>query len=132
MYKINDVLNSLGIVLLGIVLFGGGFYFGGKTTAATMTKELQTNQDISSFAQNVTAEPVVEATSKGLEVSGVSWIRVGQAPVCPETHPIKGKFDTNVNVYYLQDHKSYEKVKAEICFSDEAFASQSAGFIRKY
>ena len=132
MYKINEILNTLGILLLGVILFGGGFYFGGKTTSASLNKELKSDQTISSFTDSITTEPVVEAISKGQEVPGVYWIKVGQAPICPETHPLKGKFDSNVNVYYLPDYPQYDRVKAEICLSDENFASQSAGFIKKY
>lgn len=135
MQQINEWLHTLGYILLGLLIFVGGFYFGGKSTENRLAKDYESRYEISTFAQEINstgAELQTTTESLALEIPGVHWIRVGEAPICPESHPLKGKFDKNVNIYYLPDYPQYDKVKAQICLSDEQFATQSAGFIRKY
>lgn len=131
---IHEWLNTAGLVLVGVVIFVGGFYFGGKSAHATIAKEQAQDDAIAGLAQeaisieNENSDNLVQ----GLSVPGVFWIKVGEPPVCPDSHPLKGKFDKNVNVYYRQDYPQFDRVKPHICLASEEFASQQAGFIRKY
>jgi hypothetical protein len=132
----NEILSSLGVICVCVLLFGGGFYFGAKSSKVKLKEELSKQEKIQSLAISESSleksNIKVEASSVGEPVAGAYWIKVGQAPICPETHPIKGKFDSKVNIYYTPDYPKYDKIKPEICLSDEAFAKDIAGFIKKY
>lgn len=102
-----------------------GFYFGRKNALAIQNN--QAKSEVLGLAENIQRQTV-----KVLEVPGVYWIKPNQEPICPETHPIKGTFTTTQGYFYLPDHKNYKLVKADICFVNEEFARDVAGFIRKF
>jgi hypothetical protein len=37
-----------------------------------------------------------------------------------------------VNLYYTKENKSYDRVKPNLCFKNEGFAKDVAGFVKKY
>ncbi|NJL96603.1 hypothetical protein HC766_00295 [Candidatus Gracilibacteria bacterium] len=126
----NEVFNYLGLFFVFSIIFVSGFYFGYKSSNAKNDKIVASTSEIEALANEVRNESADNYNT--LDVEGVFWIRVGQQPTCPPTHPIVGKFDKNINIYYLQDHQSYDSVKAHICFVDEEMARDTAGFVRKY
>jgi hypothetical protein len=128
----QSLLRYFGWSLLFMLLFGGGFYFGYKTSSA------QTNEKSFSLleAQAQGKADAVALTQQSSavtpkEVDGVQWIIPGQKPECDTNHTIKGKFDKNTNYFYAPGHKSWEKVIPQICFATEDFA-QSKGFLKKF
>ncbi len=131
---VQEWLHTAGLVLVGVVIFVGGFYFGGKSAQATIEKDREYDSSIASFAREVSldSEITTPPAVNVLSLEGVHWIKVGEPPVCPETHPLKGKFDSNVNVYYREDYPQFDNVKPHICLASEQFALEKAGFIRKY
>ncbi len=126
----NEILNYIGIFCLFSVFFVSGFYFGYKSSSSKQSGITATTDEIRAIADKVDNQEVTKVNV--LDTPGVFWIKVGEPPICPQTHPIKGKFDSSVNIYYLQDHQSYDNVKAHICFVDENTAKEQAGFIRRY
>jgi hypothetical protein len=115
----NDWLLTLGLIVLGSGLFGGGFWLGYKA-----------QKPAEASVQG--AKTIVEKKVDALAVPGVSWIKAGETPSCPESHPIKGKFDSYTGYFYAPDHKGYDKIKPVICFATEEYASKTAGFLKKY
>ena len=133
--NLDEYLQTAGYVLIGLCLFGGGFYFGGKVTGAKQVEQTDYDTAIQQIALTSVVEDAVHNTipaTAAEPVPGVYWLPVNQPPVCPETHPLKGKFDSAVNVYYTPDNKSYDRVKPHLCLSDEDFAQNEAGFIKKF
>ncbi len=125
--KISRILNYTGFVFILLAIFGLGFWFG--------TKYIQTQENESKI--------IVETTTTSSSINNIKdikttenpeifWIKVGQQPVCPETHPIKGKFSTDSGIYYLTENKNYDRVKPHICFKTEEFTRDVAGFVKKY
>lgn len=134
-FDVNEILQTAGYIFLGLSIFGAGYYFGGKVATAKQVEQLSYEESI----QKIALEGVVQDSlgnnipvTAAEPVLGVHWLPLNEAPVCPETHPLKGKFDSSVNVYYAPDHKSYARVKPHLCLSDEEFAQNEAGFVRKF
>lgn len=115
----DDWLVTLGLIILGTGLFSGGFWLGYKAQKP-VTPEVK--------GANVVIEKKVET----LSVPGVSWIKAGESPSCPDTHPVKAKFDSYTGYFYTRDHKGYDKIKAMLCFASEDYAENTAGFLKKY
>ena len=130
MKKVKLILNYLGIFTLVLLIFITGFYFGRKQVLAN--QDLSYSQILDSEALQNTSDLTQKTNIITKEVEGVHWIKAGNEPYCPEDYPIKGKFDKNVNVFYTQDNKYYKRVVAHVCFATEDFASNKAGFIKKY
>jgi hypothetical protein len=126
----NDILNYLGLFFVMSLIFVSGFYFGYKSSVANLDNNSQSLTEIKALSESVRQEN--EQNINILDTEGVFWIKVGQAPTCPSTHPVIGKFDKNINIYYLPDHQSYNKIKAHICFVNEETARDTAGFVRKF
>jgi hypothetical protein len=108
-------------LLLGVLLviaFGFGFWFGAK------------QQKVVSSTSGGTAQSRAEKAVIAQPVPGVFWIAPGSG-ACPDDHPIKAKIDGTIGFYYLPDNKSYDRVKPVFCFATEAYAKESAGFIKK-
>jgi hypothetical protein len=127
--QINEWLNYIGLLILAIVVFAVGFYFGTEYTSDSQQKN---NHTINSDDFDRAAETIEKKEVVALEVEGVYWIKAGEEPICPEDHPIKGKFDPTANVFYTKENKSYNRVKPHVCFATEEFAETKAGFIKKY
>lgn len=115
----NNWLLTIGLVVGGLCLFGVGFFVGTKIQQSPEQAVLG-------------AQTVVEKKIEVLSVPGVYWIKAGEAPVCPESHPIKGKFDSYTGYFYARDHKGYDKIKPLLCFVSEEYATKEAGFLKKY
>ena len=133
--NLDEYLQTAGYVLLGLILFGGGFYFGAKVTGAKQVEQADYDTAIQQVALTSVVEDAVTnqlPVQAAESVPGVYWLPVNQPPVCPETHPLKGKFDSSVNVYYTPENKSYDRVKPHLCLSDENYAQNEAGFIKKF
>lgn len=128
--KITDIF---GLVVLGLILFVAGFYFGYKTmsSSAGIGNPFGPNNSSGAItAANSSSTQEVKIEAK--DVPGVYWIKAGESPVCPPEYPIKGRFDNSANVFYTKDSKMYNRVSPDICFATEDFAQNSAGFVRKF
>ncbi len=129
MQQINDWLNYIGLLILAIVVFAVGFYFG---TEYNQNSDEGKGQTVGSENFDMVAGTIEKKEIIALEVEGVYWIKAGEEPICPEDHPIKGKFDPTANVFYTKENKFYSRVKPHVCFATEDFAETKAGFIKKY
>ncbi len=123
----KELINTLGLVFICLFIFAGGFYFGYQYSTSQNSGFVATPEDIQNSVDSLEREEIV-----ALEVEGVHWIKAGEEPICPQEYPIKGKLDTSVNVYYTKDNKFYNRVKPHLCFANEDFASEEAGFIKKF
>ncbi|MEM1312604.1 MAG: hypothetical protein AAGF07_04030 [Patescibacteria group bacterium] len=120
------LINIIGTVSLIVIIFVVGFYFGYKNATASQA--------------NLNGIPVTTASDtpnnkqeiKALEVLGVQWIKIGQEPVCESNYPIKGTFADNFGNYYTPENSRYKRIKADICFANEEYARDTAGFVKKY
>ena len=135
-FPFQRVLNYSGLILIALILFSIGFYFGYKNSEANLTLKSQSTEnavkDVASAITNSSESVSDTKTSELKNVSGVFWIKAGKSPVCPPDYLIKGKFDSPASFYYMKDNKSYERVKADICFASEEIARDVAGFIKKF
>jgi hypothetical protein len=124
--KKEDFFGLLGLITFGIIILGIGFYFGYKVSNNSKNQDLITLQ-----AQQIEKEvkQPVEYITK--EVPEVYFVAGGGEPNCPESHPIKGKFSSTGNIFYTEDHKSYKRVIAEICFNNLDYAKNIAKFNQK-
>lgn len=116
----KEWLTTVAVVLLGGGLFGVGFWLGMKIQTPGVT------------SKSVSVATVIDKKVEALAVPGVVWIKAGEEPKCPSTHPIKGRFDTYTGYYYMPDYKTYDKIKPVVCFATEDFAAKTAGFLKKY
>lgn len=114
-----DWLTVLGLVVMGISLFGVGFWIGNKV------KPPQENT-VSGV------KSVVQKSVEAVSVPGVHWIKAGEQPICPENYAFKGKYDSYTGYFYAPDHKGYDKIKPVVCFATEEYATKEAGFLKKY
>jgi hypothetical protein len=121
----NKWINYAGVAFLVIVIFIIGFYFGYKNA-----KSNQTGTTIINTSDNSAA--TVSTQIQALQVDGVMWIKAGQDPVCPQSHPVKGTFSDNFGNYYTKDNTRYDRIKPDICFATEDYARDTAGFIKKF
>lgn len=134
----NTLLKSfLPVLILIISTFGLGFYLGTKYVAYKKAED-STDQIIQQALENVnsssssSSSPVNAINLATTSNPDIFWIKTGTKPECPQTHPVKGKFDSNANVFYLPDNKSYNRVRPDICFASKEFAEIQAGFLVKY
>ena len=129
--KTKEMLNYLGMIFLGVLLFVGGFYFGYKYNAG---KTVSTTSGIVAGVEDIkkSADSVTNVQVQAKEVEGLLWIKAGEEPICPNTHPIKGKVDGTIGYYYNKTNKSYDRVKPIVCFATEEYAEKSAGFVKKF
>jgi hypothetical protein len=122
-WSTQKLLLTLGLACLVIVVFGLGFYFGFNYA------NKQINQSI--VISNHSAES--NTTNKEVKpVEGVFWIKSGEDPICPNTHPIKIKFDSGICFFYTKENKSYSRVKPNLCAVDENFALNEMGCLKKF
>jgi hypothetical protein len=127
----QQILKYLGYTAIFVLLFGGGFYFGFKTSDAQKSGLTATKADIAAIA-NSTNTPTSKTLSEvAKEVDGVFFIQPGSKPECPETHPLKAKYVNGSGIFYNTDNKNYKKITPELCFATEDFA-KTKGFIKKY
>ena len=123
-------VTYLGIGFLCIISASIGGIFGYRIHQNTTQDIVATPSEIQTAVQT--------AEQKKLEiqaqvVSAVFWILPGNQPVCPESHAIKGAFQTSgVSYYYTSDSKQYTRVQPDICFATEEFARDIAGFVKKF
>ena len=106
-------------LLIILVTFFAGFW--------TAKRIYEKKNSIKSFTTSFSAssENIIAK-----EVDGVYWIKAGEEAVCPDTNPIKAKFDAGVGFFYTQDNKMYSRVKPELCLASEEYA-RKAGFLKK-
>lgn len=121
--NLSKFINISGYVLILLVIFGLGVFFGYKYQESNK-KESGTAVIVTSSSSS--ASTVVKT------VEGVYWIKVGQEPICPKDYTIKGTFDANSGNYYTKENKRYDTIKADICFASEEFARDTAGFVKKF
>ena len=100
-------------------LLGAGFWLGARWNQA---------KEPIVIIEEADAAVQVEAQ----EVPGVYWIPIGEAPICPETHPIKGKLGSDAPVFYTKANDWYDRIKPQLCFASEEYARNEAGFLQKY
>lgn len=130
----SNILNYLSYGVLVMLIFLTGFYFGYKNRDSRISKDfseqivIQTN--ISSESNKI--EGVIQGVSEVKNPEGVFWIKLGEEPICPKSHPIKGKYKDSSKVFYMPDNKSYTRVKPDLCFATEDFAIKQAGFINQF
>lgn len=129
-----SIYTSLALLVIAILFFGVGFFFGFKTKVDTSSNEaVIASSSASSSSTSSIATTTTSPATNNTSITDVFWIRVGTNPVCPETHPIKGKFDSSTaKFYYATDNKSYDRVRPDICFTTENFAKDVAGFVKKF
>ena len=124
------------LTLLGVavIFFVAGFFFGYKTKVNNSSAEVNiSSSSLSLNSSTYNSSTKVSPTITLTNTSDVFWIKVGTNPVCPETHPIKGKFDSSTaKFYYTTDNKNYDRVRPDICFTTENFAKDTAGFVKKF
>lgn len=126
--NLKDFLNYFGIAFLGFLMFVSGFYFGYKYLEGQNGEKFVAG--VSDIQESAQAIEKVEIVTK--ELDGVIWIKAGEEPICPQDHPIKGKYDGTTGFYYTKSNDFYDRVKAVVCFATEDYAQNSAGFIKKY
>lgn len=129
-----SIYSILVILFSGIVFFPVGFFFGYKTKVNDATPETSLATTSSSISSSsVTTSVSNQRATSVTNTTEVFWIKVGTNPVCPETHPIKGKFDSSTaKFYYTTENKNYDRVRPDICFTTENFAKDVAGFVKKF
>ncbi len=126
--NLKSIVNYLGYLVLVVILVGSGFYFGYKNAEASLKTD-STSKNVSNALAKINSSQKSEV--KILEVEGAFWLKNGQDPICPATHPVKGKFDSKANVYYLPENKFYNRSSPDICFASEEYARDKAGFLKK-
>lgn len=119
------------LTLIGVIcILGVGFYLGVRVQEIRFQDRiimLETEVIESGNVQNASSSVDVVT----LEVPEVFWPGPGGDTVCPDTHPYKGKFDSNGNPLYAPENSSYSRVRAHVCFATSEFAVQQAGFFVK-
>ena len=129
----SNVINYFSYGFLVILIFLTGFYFGYKNRDSQISKD-SANQIVIQTVDSTSSETKgkVEGVSEAKSPEGVFWIKLGQEPVCPKEHPIKGKYRDSSKIFYSPENKSYTRVKPDLCFSTEDFAIKEAGFIKQF
>jgi hypothetical protein len=125
----NKLLEKVGFIFLAIILFGFGFYLGQKYKPTDSKTSNIANSDNKKTDNN---SPNLPETLIGKEIPEIFWIKTGSEPVCPENYPIKGRLTDGQKLYYLPETKSASRVKPDVCFLNEEYAKNKAGFIRKF
>ena len=120
--------HYLTCTIVGILSFFGGFYVSNKIK---VEKPESAPPVVASDAKanSNTSDKVVTNVKN---IDSVYWVKPGQEPICPQTHSVKGKFDSNINIFYTQSNKNYFRIRPDICFSSEEFAKDQAGFVKKF
>ena len=132
------ILERAGLTFLAVILFCFGFYLGIKYTPVdSNSTNKKSNSDSLSLnpkpgEDNLTSANKIVGKDGLNEIKEISWIKTGQEPICPQTHPIKGRLTNGQKLYYLPENKSASRVKPDICFTNEQYAKDIAGFIRKF
>lgn len=130
--KKTPIYSILLVVFIAIIFFAVGFFFGYKTKVNNGSTDTATTAT-SSPANSASSISSTASTTLTNTTTDVFWIKVGTNPVCPDTHPIKGKFDSSTaKFYYTTDNKNYDRVRPDICFTTENFAKDTAGFVKKF
>ena len=104
-----------------------GFYFGYR-----VRDNQQSNPEAAALGVSIDSSNVSKTPIATLPVEGVFWIKSGQNPVCPPTHPIKGTFQSDGGSFYTTTNKTYERIKPDICFASLEFAKDQVGFVQKF
>ena len=119
--------QKLAYILIFIVVLGIGFYFGYKLGVTNQNKLSSENSGL------VNAEAKEKTVVKSLELVGVYFFPLNiREHVCPENYDVKGVFSSDYGYYYTKENKNFTRIKADICFTNEEFARDKAGFIKKY
>jgi uncharacterized protein YxeA len=144
-------LQNLGIIVISVMLLIVGGFFGYKIRDGQILKDQkesvvqenrsgskndnQNQQSRLSDTQESDQANSKNTTQKAINdqiSSQIFWIKPNNPPVCPETHPIKGKVDGNSGLFYTKENKFYARVVPIVCFSSEEYAITVAGFQKKY
>jgi hypothetical protein len=131
----KQITQILGVSVLVVIIFIFGFYLGYKNRDSKVESTTSNTNTVQANPTTISSPEKVDNQNQTTTPSnqGVFWIKVGENPVCPENYPVKGKFDSSSAMfYYTTDNKSYDRVKPDICFTSEDFASNTAGFIKKF
>ncbi len=121
----NKYLNYLGTFLLVIIVFIIGFYYGFRYHENNFG-----GVDLVKLKDTTESLERVEVKTK--EVEGIFWIKSGEDPICPNTHPVKIKYDSGVCFFYTKENRSYSRVKAHVCSATEDFAKNQMGCLKKF
>ena len=117
--------QKLAYFAIFIAVLGIGFYFGFKVGLSNQPKTTNDNQ--------INAEAKNTVNIKSLELAGVYFFALNTKDhICPENYSVKGVFSSDYGYYYTKENKNFTRIKADICFTDEIFARDKAGFIKKY
>lgn len=133
MFQTNPTKFYIFLSILMVTLCGFSFFLGYKFQSVqvrTNTQDELINKTLQQI-QNTSNSSSVSINSQAADIANIVWIEVGQEPVCPPSHPIKGKVD-QVNYYYTPDNNFYGRVKPSLCFVNETYARDIAKFIKKY
>ncbi len=124
------------LAVLAVTLCGFSFFLGYKFQSVQIQT---TNEDelIAATLNSIETGDSENTSStfinqQGPDFSNVYWIPIDTEPVCPPTHPIKGKVSNQVNNYYSPDNTFYNRVKPNLCFVSESYAKDVAKFIKKF
>jgi hypothetical protein len=129
----KQLKDNLLLILLLVVIFLGGFFLGTKYQGTANSQKLADNRvqgtldSVSTLSQQDQLELDINT-----EVDYIYWIDFTKEADCPLTHPVKGKFNSDANVFYTPDNKFYNRVSPDICFTDEEKALELAKFIKKF
>ena len=127
----TKLLEKVGLIFLAVILFAFGFYLGLKYKPAE-TKTVTNGLSNLKSSETNPEKPYQSNNLSGKDVPEIFWIKSGAEPICPEKYPIKGKLTDGQKSYYLPENKSAGRVKPDICFLNEEYAKNTAGFIRKF
>ena len=127
MQQAKQAISYITLSIVGIALFVFGFWFGYKYDTNTESSD----DAIQAVMGTTLSEPIEQVEVKTLELEGVKFILPGEEPICDGDYTIKGKYKDNIGVYYTTENKSYDGVKAFMCFATEDFANEY-GFIKRF
>jgi hypothetical protein len=103
-------INVTVTVVVSVLLVVVGYYFGYKNAVAQKGIESSGEKVKSSSESSIE----VESLKKDLKVY---YFEVGEERSCPKGFPVKGKFESDINLYYTKENQFYERVKPHVCFS---------------
>jgi hypothetical protein len=131
--SLKNLINYLGVIFVCVIIFAFGFYFGYKNSESKNTlKQTTGSTSIVKSSSNSSQSSTSTTQPEIIQTSEVFWIKPGQDKICPSDHPIKGTFQPDMGNYYTKDNPRYDRTKPDICFSNENYAQNQAGFIKKF
>jgi hypothetical protein len=123
------------LAVLAVTLCGFSFFLGFRFQALQVKNSFEDElitKTLLSIENEAQEAPSQTINPSSPDMTNVYWIAIGTEPVCPPTHPIKGKVTNQVNNYYTPDNTFYNRVKPNLCFVSEVYAKDVAKFIKKF